>query len=85
MAITIEGINITTSIEALSQGEGFIVRLNTNWNTDRETRRLAEQEGLLGEKLNAHEATFGEAQTRLSTAIGAFVTGIQAFITTNSV
>ena len=82
--MTIEGISFSPYVEALAPGEGFIVRLSTSWNTDRETRRLAEQEGLLGQRLNVHKATFAEARTAIDTAIGDFVTDVQAFISENS-
>jgi len=41
--LTIEGIKVSPSIEALGEGGGFIVRLNVSWNLDREFRDAVRQ------------------------------------------
>ena len=61
--LTIEGIKVAPSMEALSVGEGFIVRLDVSWNLDREFRdvvRQAQSEGLIGNRLNSHEVTYDD-------------------------
>ena len=86
--LTIEGIKVQPSIEALGEGGGFIVRLNVSWNLDREFRdamRQAQSEGVIGSRLNSHEATYDEAKAALATALDDFETEINTFIQTYNI
>lgn len=83
MALTIEGIRVNTSIEALAQGEGFIVRLNTSWNLPNDMRNVrmqAEEQDIIGQRLNGHEPTYADAKTALTTAMDQFETDVTTFI-----
>jgi len=85
MALTIEGIKVAPSMEALSVGEGFIVRLDVSWNLDSEFRdavRQAQSEGVIGNRLNSHEVTYDDALAALATSLTDFQSEINTFIQT---
>lgn len=85
MAVSVDGINVNMGFEALAQGEGIIVTMHTTMtsNGDREVQqfvRAGQEADLFGKRLNAHEADFASAKTRLDTEIDAFATEVTQFI-----
>jgi len=87
--ITIEGIKIDSSIEALSHKEGeeqgFLVRVNTSWrvNKDKSNQEAitdANSQGLLGLIHNGHEATYADAQAAKQATVNQFVNDITTLI-----
>lgn len=84
MAASIEGITISTSIEALASGEGFITRVNAGWNprdTDSRTAsRQAQTDGVIGSLLNGHEDTYVLAKDAVDARVAAFESEITTFI-----
>lgn len=90
MVIDVEGVTVKPEFEALQSGEGFVVKLKTEWFPDRMNHELtqeqrnaiqqAKDQGIIGWRLNGHEATFADVLTRLQTEQQAFANEIVAFI-----
>lgn len=86
MAITVEGVRVNTTIEALETGEGFLMRVNADWQfnrNDTEKRaavRYAQQNDILGSRLNGHEDTYANAETAITTAVNNFESDLTTFI-----
>lgn len=85
MAISAEGLRVNVTLEALSTGEGFIVKMNTSMNTGtdaekRQASRKMQELDILGSRINAHEETFTLAKQSVSAGIADFETAVNQFI-----